>query len=509
MKMRLFVLFALFLSCFAFAGVDVSSYSVSPSTLRPGLSGSVIVSLKNTGSDTVSGVRTIFTASGFTISAPDVYVGDLAASGTSTLTVPLKVNADLAPGSYNVVGRITWVGGAGETSPYKLFSIPVNVESASIVQAENVSISKQPLIPGDAFTLSFTLHNTGSEMRDAVLSTNSTTFVLTGQARVLLGDLGAGQSSSVQLPFTASTGAGSGTQQLPLQIDFTDAFGQSKVASVTITPILVEERSIDFFVDAGKVSGAISPGSVVKLSVNVKNIGNDAALGTVAGMSVNSSVFTSLGPSEVFIGVLGPNEDKQVEFELGINGEATAGYYPLAVTIDYRDKTGKRQAVVSKRVGVQVSSRDEVSVISSTKPEAATAGARHTLSLRFFNVGTNELRGASASIASDSLELIGSQQEYIGSITLDNPETVQFEVFIKNSVKPGLHAVNYTLDYVDAYNTRKQLSGVAFVQVVSPETAAAYKGNGGTNPLLLFAGLVVLVVIAWLAYKRFVKKKAK
>lgn len=506
MRFCLSVLFVLLMVSVVFAGVDVVSYSVSPATLKPGLSGSVIVSLKNTGSDAVSGVRTIFSASGFTFTTEEVYVGDLAASGTSTVTVPIKVNANLAPGSYNIVGRITWVGGAGETSPYKLFSIPVSVESTAILQAENVSLSKQPLIPGEAFTVSFVLFNTGTTIRDVIISTNSTTFVLTGQARVLLGDLSAGEKRLVQLPFTASTSASSGTQQIPLQLDYVDAFGQSKTASVTITPVLVEKRSINFFIDAEKISDA-NPGSKVKLSIDVRNIGNDAAYSVIAGVSANTSAFTPIGSSEVLVGALGAGESKSIDFELGIKGEATAGYYPLIITIDYRDRTGESQATVSKRVGAQVSSRDEVSVTVSTKPAVAVAGGKHTLSLRFFNVGTNELRGASVSIESDAFEVIGSSKEYVGSITLDNPETVQFEVFIKKNTQPGKHDVKYTLDYVDAYNTRRQLNGTTSFQTLSQETAAAYTANGGVNPIIIVVGIVVIVVVAWLVYTRVIRKK--
>ncbi len=491
-----------------FAGVDVSAYSVSPSTLKPGLSGTVSISLKNSGSDTVSGVRVIFSASGFTFSTEEVYVGDLASGGTSTVTVPITPNQNLAPGAYNIIGRITWVGGTGENAPYKLFSIPVSVESAAILQAENVSLSKQPIIPGEPFTLSFTLHNTGSAIRDVVVSTNSTAFVLTGQARILLGNLNTGEKIAVQLPFTASTSASSGTQQIPLQFDYSDAFGQGKAASVTITPISVEKRSITIFITSEKISEA-NPGSKVRLSVNVKNIGNDAASGVVAGISANTSIFTPVGPSEVFVGTLGAGEDKSIEFTLGVNSQAAAGYSPITITLDYKDRTGETQATISKRIGTQVSSRDEVSVITSTKPAVATAGAKHTLSLRFFNVGTSEFRGASVSIKSSAFEVIGSSQEYIGSITLDNPETVQFEIFTNKNLAPGSHEAQYTLDYVDAYNTRKQLNGTVYFQTVSPETVAAYNANGGTSPIMLFIGFVILAAIAWFAYKRFIKKKAK
>lgn len=507
MKSNVAAVLMLLFASVTFAGVDVTGYSVSPSTIRPGLTGTISVTLENGGTDTVFGTRVVFSASGFTFTSSEVYVGDLSSGGKTTITVPFTVSKTLPPGAYNILGKITWVGSAsGDSGPYKLLSVPVNVESDAIVQAENVTVTNQPIIPGEAFELAFVLHNTGSGINDVVISSNSSTFVMTGQSRVLLNDLSEDEKKMIILPFTANTAASAGTQQLPLTVEYTDALGQSKTTSIIITPISVEERNIDFFVSTGGLTGA-KPGSIVKVSTELSNIGNDGAYGVVAGVTGNSSVFTPIGPSEVLVGNLLSGEKKLVEFTVGINGEAAAGYYPLVVSIDYRDRTGASDDPVLKRIGIEVVSRDEISAIATTKPSVAVPGAKQTVSLRFFNVGTNELRGVSARVESDAFDVIGSSQEYIGSITLDNPETVQFEVFMKKDAKPGKQVVKYTLDYVDAYNVKRQMEGTAYFSLVSPEVAASYNGNGATNPLLILGMLVVVAIVLWFAYTRFVRKK--
>jgi len=496
---------ALLLSQLAFPDVEVDSYSVFPSTLKPGLGGSVSITMSNRGDEGISGIVLVPSGSGFIFSSMTIPVGDLATGGSTVVTISFRTSPDIQPGSHTIQLAAYWSGGTASGSTYKLFSIPVTVESPALFQLSDIRVSKQPLIPGDAFNISARLRNAGGRATDIELSPSSTTFISHGQSRVLIGSLEQGQEIPISLSFSASLSSPSGSHSIPISVEYVDALGSRKETTLSLGPVLVSKSSVDFAVTLQGAPSA-EPGGKARVPIVITNTGNDRAFKASVAAGGNSSLFTTLGPIENFVGDIGVGESKTISLEIGVAAEAQPGYYPIPLFIRYYDASDLPQPPITKGIGIEVAGINDVNAIATTSPSPAVPGGAYTLSIQISNTGTGPIRALKATASSPSLIHLSSPAYFIGSLEPDDYGTAQYSVLIKQGTPPGRLPVNLSIEFRDSANSLHSVQRTAFIEVVSPEVAAQTKG-GGTNGLLLAGAAAAIIVIAYLAYRRFFRKK--
>ena len=497
-----FVFVALVLFALAFADVSITSYQVLPATIRPGVNGRVVIILANTGPQDVTGVQLEAIGTNLVQSNMRASLGDFRSGVSTTATVPFTV-ADNAPSAiYNLPIRFTYYTSDGVG--FKDLNVPITVVNPPSFQ---ISSQRETVFTNGDFTVNGTLGNTGGKAFDVKLSLDSTSFLPNGPSPLLIGDISA--SRDFTLPLTLSGDVTSGKYSVPVLLSYRDELGQDQATNLTLT-VSVNRRGPDFV--ASVSSDKLTPGSSSKVSVNVKNVGTDAAYNVKVSL-YNGTVFTPLGVTELNIGSLAPGEEGSAQFDFGVN-QASPGFYSIPFKVRYENVRGEEQAYRIVNSGVNVQSSNEISVYVSGKTSPIVSGQTNTFSVLVSNIGSSAIKSLSVRISGDAFEVLDAQDsQYIGGLQEDDFSSVQYKVLVKN-VPEATYNLTVESTFKDAYNIEHTSVNMVPVRIVSAGTAAKFgdaaaNGSNGNGLIILgVIGLVVLIV-AYFAYKRFFGAKKK
>ncbi|RLG18384.1 hypothetical protein DRN67_04235 [Candidatus Micrarchaeota archaeon] len=502
----IFGIVLLVLASTAWADISFSDATVSPSTLRPGVSGTASFTVTNTGSETVSGLAFDISGYGFELTTTKIVVGDIGASGSTQVTIPFKVRSDVSAGVYTLQAStiLTSGSGTGTTTTSRTFTIPITVSSPANFEVSSES-DREQISPGSDFGLHLTITNKGGKASSVRISSNSSNFLLKGASQIAIGNVDAGETVEVDVVLTSSSSLTGGTYAVPIKLTYEDELGATSAEAADVGPIRVVKSSMDFGLKAN--TGAdVYPGDKFVLSLEIKNNGADsayAAIVSIAGDTKSSAYFIPLDNSEVGAGDFSSGQTKTVEFEMGVNGDTPPGYYALNATISFVNAQGE-STTVSKLFGLEVLGRYDVSVIAEPSPRPITAGKIYDLSVQISNIGTGDLDSVSAELlSSEDVEVIGTPYGFIGELTQGDYSSAQYEVYVKPGLEPGRYPVTVLITFFDAYNQEHTVQKIAYVDVVSPEIAAIASGGGGGMGLFdWILTLAVLGAIAWYANRK-------
>jgi hypothetical protein len=222
-----------------------------------------------------------------------------------------------------------------------------------------------PIVPGEPFSLTFTLHNAGDGMAEDVMvsvgdsgpampiSTGST------QSVDMLGEQGTKEILQ-RLIVSESTSKGSYSQAISIQYrdEEDDAYTiEQRVGLIVAELEDTESTSRPRLTIAGYRSepSSLIPGELFNLSLDLVNVGDAPAQqirlslggGTLAedlsggGAVTGAPPFASLDTSNVrFVSRLGTQERLTAVQRMIVDGQARSGVYALDVTFGYQDEDG-------------------------------------------------------------------------------------------------------------------------------------------------------------------------
>lgn len=492
----------------AFADVVPSQFTTSPSSLRPGVSGSLSFTLTNTGNYSISGVDLYPNGYRMVFFSDKISVGSIGPGASTVVTVPFRVEDAAAAGVYNIELSAYWVDPVGG-SARKTFSVPATVTSAITFQISEIVFNETQIHSSDAFTVRATITNSAGSARNARLSTSSANFPFAGSSEITLGDLAAGQATPVEIRFSAASGLAPGLYTIPLTVTYQDELGAVQTASLSIGPVTIYRSAAFFNIIARPAAVEILPGQRARVDVNITNVGDEAARFAKVALLSNTSTFISLDSSDKYVESILPGETKSVSFEVGVSTGTAPGFYPLLLTITYSDPRGAEQPQVRQVTGLEVAGVSALDVIASASPAPATAGKKHTLSLQVSNIGTFQLKSVRVSVAASGFDVLVSPDAYVGTLNVDDYSTVTYQIYTHRDLQPGRQPFVATITYRDSDNVERSITKNVYIDVVSAETAAQATGiNGGMDIwFLAFVGLIVLLVAYFVVYKRFIKRR--
>ena len=491
----------------AFADIAPSGFAVSPSTLKPGVAGSLSFTLANTGTYTITGVDLYASGNRMTFFSEKINVGTIGAGATTTVTVPFKVDSDAAAGVYNIQLTTYWVDPVGGTS-YKTFSVPVTVSSAVNFDISGISYNETQIRAGHAFTASATITNTGGAAKNARLSSASESFRLLGSSQITLGNLDAGSNTQVSIPLSADSRLTPGIYNIPVTITYEDELGVSQSVPLSIGSVDVYKSPVFFNVVAVPGASNVLPGQRITVNVNITNVGGEAAKSVRIAFASDSPNFVQMDSSERYVEEILPGETEVVGFEMGVNTGTLPGFYPLHVTISYLDARGEEQQAVRQGTGIEVAGVSDMTAFATASPAPVTAGKKYTLSVQVSNIGTTQLKSVRASVSGAFFDLLASPENYIGTLNVDDYSTISYPVYIREGIEPGRQDFTVRLTYRDQNNVERSVEKMAYIDIVSAETAAKATATGnGMNGTLMFVGGLFVLVVLYFAYRRFTRKR--
>jgi len=498
----LFAFLVLLVAGLAAADLSLTSYFVLPTSLEPGVSGTIILNLKNVGSNSANGILLEAGSSPQISTSKTFSFGDLASGATTTVTVPFSISPQTKSGIYTVSLRFTWLSASASSTNstrQSVFNIPLEIRSVPSFSIETTSTSSYT---SHDFLVNATLSNTkGALVKDVRISLNSSDFLQRGKIPLPIGDVNGSRDFSFLL--SSSSSVASGDYEIPISISYKDDLGveQSSTGKI-IVDVTVSAPKFIASVDSGE---PLTQGNRVRISMSLKNNGDETAQNVFISIS-NSSVLTPIGFSEVSAGNLPPSSFASVSFDVGVN-DVLPGFYSLPLRVRYSDKYGKEtEAAISS--GIFVESKNDLSVYVSSKPAPIVSGGVHTLSVLVSNIGSSPIKALSVRMNSSTFALLEAQEnQFIGGLSQDDFSTVQYKVLVGN-VPEGDYLLDVQLDFKDSYNKPHTMSVPVILRVVSQQTAQAALGSqNGISPLLLLAGAAAILIIAYFVRKKYFTKK--
>jgi len=503
---KMLLLFALVALLAGANALTLESYSFSPSTLKPGTSGSINLVLQNSATEYVSGATLSASGPGLAFSG-NIYLGDLANGGTTNVAVPFVVKSDARAGSFAASLTVGYTSSAylGTTgaSRYVTLSVPYTISTTTGIEVSTIETLPQTVSPGDRFTLKIRLRNTGGSIYNAVITAGDS-FTLDGVSRVETGDLAAAAEAEKEIPLIASTSLATGLQSVSLTLIYDDSTGVEKTEQLSLGPVAISEKTPAAIVGISATN--TNPGSRTELVAKVTNAGA-TALQNVRVSLQPASFFVPLEYAEKSLGTLEAGETKEVAFAIGISPATSPQYYSVSLGVSY--DAGRGTETETKSLGVEVKGKTEVSTSASTNPTPITSNAgSYSLSVQVSNMGDAAVRALSVSIDSPLIQATDTNYNYIGTLDVDDYSTAQYAIITKPNLAPGNYPLHVTLRYKDAFNAPHEEQHELQLQVFSPEVAAMSTAKGGAdNTGWTVAIIVILAVGGYVVYVQFIRKK--
>ncbi|WP_424016597.1 COG1361 S-layer family protein [Halorientalis pallida] len=325
------------------------------SDVQVGSSGTVGVTMENTGTETASdtSVKLESLNSDLTFgqsSSATRYAGEWAPGERKTIQYQVKASSDAEQQRYAFRATASYDDSDGVAHQSDGLSMGVVPLPETNFELSNVESS---LRVGEDGTLSGTIRNDGDLVADDVV------VRLTSQLQNLsptdkeysVGTLEPGQSAEFDLDIEVSDAATSGPKQFVFVAEYRDGDGDARTSDDLPTRVDVAPGSDAFAVSI--VNGSVENGGSTTIGVEVTNTANETLSAISAKMFADSPI--SVSDSEAYIDELGPGESTTISFNVGASG-ALPKQYPLSIDFEYDDADG--DTLLSDRYRVPIDVRE-------------------------------------------------------------------------------------------------------------------------------------------------------
>lgn len=247
----------------------------------------------------------------------------------------------------------------------------------SVQVAFQESSGNNVLAAGDKGALKVTVTNAGSGPAYAVRvvpALQADVPGLTMPEEVLMGDLAAGKSASIQVPLEAASDLRSQKARIKISVNEGNGFDADPSLIEFETRAVKPPRLEIAGVKLGG-SGVIKAGEPTTAVVTIRNTGAGAAQKVVATLSLGSGDIFMSGEPSVDLGVLGPRQSKTANFEFFVNKRYHAeGPLPVSVALnESRGKYGLAAQSLNLVLGQPAPTLQLVTVKANTQAESETA----------------------------------------------------------------------------------------------------------------------------------------
>jgi len=291
-----------------------------------------------------------------------------------------------------------------KTSLVLILILLVGAITPSIALAANaydlqVTLTTNPTIvtPGTNGYIELSLTNTGTQnIQDIDITASSwdpTTVISQGNWVVSIGDLDAGGTTTALYEFKVSSTASPALCQVIFDITYSGGYETRQTAIIE-----VEDANV---IDVASVTPtSIDIGKATTLVFNITNNG---------GASIDNILFTWEDTNDLILPVGADNRIiipsiaaenyTKIPITIMASSAIAPGVYPLAITMEFYDRTGTKQTVTSK-VGLQINGTTSFDIVLQSSTSGSTTFA-------VVNTGAN--------VASSVIVSIPQQISYVAS----------------------------------------------------------------------------------------------
>ena len=464
--------------------------------MTPGESVVVTLKVKNAGDTSAENIRVTFASGAFVPQGASgtQAISNLGAGSETSVNQSLILSGEASTGVYQQQVALEYEDPNGAAySSTEVVGISVIVPEPGLPQIiiRDARTTPDPILPGQPFSLIFTLHNVGHGLaRDVLVSVGTS-----GPAMPIM----AGSTQSVDmldeqgmkevaqwLIVSESTSKGSYSQAISIQ--YRDEKGNpytiEQRVGLTVMELEEEEKPTPrprlTIVGYHSEPSSLIPGELFNLFVDLENVGEapamDIQLALGSGRLVEDTSGGGAGPSAAplapldtsnvkFIPYLEAQERTTVVQRMIVDGQARSGAYALEVTFSYQDGDG-----------VDYTSGEWVSLLVIRQPHLqielyhpiteVMVGEFFAIPVEVINVGQETANVSTMELRSLDLEIHDGDM-YIGPLDPGTSGLLEAQAVAHQS---GEAIVQVIIHYLDDFGHQQQVIQELRFQVKAPPT---------------------------------------
>ncbi len=265
---------------------------------------------------------------------------------------------------------------------------------------------------------------------------------------------------------------------------------QNKIAILSITKVV-------------SIPTMIAPGDKAKVAIELKNYASSLLKDVVVKLDVTGTSLNPIGSSnEKVIPSIDPQKVAIAEFDLMASPDASAGIVKVPAGISYSDITGKNYSKI-QTISIIIGDTPDISV-GLDRSDIYSKGDVGSVVFRVVNKGTTDVKFLSLKLGKmENVEIVGSDESYIGNLDSDDFSTAEFNLYVKSAAKEVLLPV--TVEYKDANNNNYKKEVSLPLRIYSASEAKKIKKE--SNASALWIAIPIVLAAGFFLYRRWRRKK--
>ncbi len=354
------------------------------------------------------------------------------------------------------------------------------------------SFSTDPAKPvaGQVFTLTLTLHNSGTGAARNILLTNGvpSAFAPLGTGNVVsIGNIGWQETIQVAFQLVVDQTAKAGTNLHPITLEWDNWGGEHYDKAQNVAILLDQGAAVSqaaeplLVIDSYRVEPEVlPPGQPFTLTLTVTNVGTVAAgrttltLGGQSDPAKNAS-FAPLGTGNVkYLAAVEAGAVTDVVTRFIVDGAATPGVYVMTVGFDYFG-SAEKSLTRSEQISLVVKVRPQLLFNFYRTVGPVMVGQPIGLPIEILNAGRNRVNSSEVEIVSEDLT-VETPRTYIGPLDAGGSTTLD-GMAVADS--PGEKRFTVRVFYIDDFNEPQVFEGEKVIQVEDSGVDSKPDGSAG------------------------------
>ena len=345
---------------------DDARFSISPesSEVIAGDTGSFVVGIENTGTETARNPRIVLSSGeggvffgGLQNRLPQRTVGfeELQPGGSTVVSVQAGAESEVTPGSYPIDATVRYDTPGGVTRESRSLTVPLSVGEEQEFTAENIESTLR--VGGDG-NLRGEIRNEGPQnITDAVVVFEPDNRNINPiETEYAIGSLGIDETAEFDFRVAVSSEAEDGPRQSSVFVEYRNPDGELRTSSAADLNYDVAESIDEFDIESDI---RLTEGSSEEIEVDITNAEDETL------SNIQAKIFTddplSSGDDEAFVSSLEPGESDTLVFELSAASGATAKSYSFSMDFRYDDESDETEVSETYRVPVEVTESEQSS----------------------------------------------------------------------------------------------------------------------------------------------------
>jgi hypothetical protein len=268
--------------------------------------------------------------------------------------------------------------------------------------------------------------------------------------------------------------------------------------SLSILLILVLTLNLASAMTVSSVeSNNFQPGSEQSIIVKVKNTLDDTTEQVSLSLDLSTLPFVATN-SEDDVDEIDEGDSENFDFIIKASNDAKAGNYEIPYTLTYLINN----TLKSKKGSFSLTVEGNPELVYSTSLETPVVGQTGKITLKIVNKGFGDAKFVSVTINPNGYTLLSDQENYIGTISSDDFETISLDVIFK-SQNPTLNA---QIEYKDFDNQLIKKNINLPLEIYSKESAIEL-GIIQRSYTIYYAFAIIVLFLIWIIRRRIKKKR--